>query len=200
MIPALSFDSASARPVPDEAACLALWDKYAMLPNVRDHSRAVATTALYAADKALSAGFTIDKKLVLAAALLHDIAKTYTIRFGGSHEQLGAAIVQEESGNPALAQAVLFHVRWPWEDGVDIPFSEPLRLPLLVSWADKRVRHDKVVSLQERFEDLLIRYGVGPVQREMIIRNNAQARALEEALEKLLGPLNPPQAEFPREA
>ena len=44
--PLPSLCSAGAlRPVPSEAACLALWDKYGMLPNIRRHSLLVAHVA-----------------------------------------------------------------------------------------------------------------------------------------------------------
>lgn len=42
-LPALVFPpDPSLPPVPDEAACVRLWDKYGMLPNIRAHSRTVA--------------------------------------------------------------------------------------------------------------------------------------------------------------
>jgi uncharacterized protein len=39
---------------------------------------------------------------------------------------------------------------------------------LLVNYADKRVKHTSIVTLSERFEDLLIRYGTAPEYRKMI--------------------------------
>ncbi len=184
-LPALYFDPDPAWPVPDEVACLTLWDKYAMLPNVRAHSRAVADTALYLADTILNKGIALRRDMVLAAALLHDLAKTYCIRYGGGHDQLGAVWVLAECGNPALAQAVLYHVDWPWFEGELAPAANPFRLPLIISWADKRVRHDEVVSLQERFEDLMARYGKTERSRAHLIRHHQQAKELEGILERV---------------
>lgn len=176
-------------PVPDEDACLGLWDKYGMLPNIREHSRTVARVALDVAERAGALGFAVDRDALRAAALLHDLAKTYTILHGGGHAQLGAAWVRDETGRPDLAQAVLFHVSWPWSEGPLALEADPLRLPLLVSYADKRARHDEVVGLEERFTDLLDRYGDTEAHRASILANREQAVAYERALTALVGPL-----------
>lgn len=189
-LPPLDFAPVSGLPpVPDEAACARLWDKYDMLPHIREHCRAVARVALDVAARAAARGRAMDLNAVRAAALLHDLAKTYTIRHGGGHAQLGAAWVREETGNPALAQAVLFHVSWPWSEGPLAPEADPLRLPLIVSYADKRARHDQVVPLEERFADLMKRYGDTEYHRSMIQQNREQALRLEKALTALVGPL-----------
>lgn len=174
-------------PAPDEAACARLWDKYGMLANIRAHSRTVARVALDVAERAVALGHAVDMPALRAAALLHDVAKTYTILHGGAHAQLGAAWVREETGRPDLAQAVLFHVCWPWSEGPAAPEADPLRLPLLVSYADKRARHDEVVSLKERFTDLLARYGDTEEHRALILANREQAVAYERALTALVG-------------
>ena len=187
-LPALVFAPDSPLPpVPDEAACAGLWDRYGMLPNIRAHSRAVAEVALGVAQRAAALGHAVDMPALRAAALLHDLAKTYTILHGGAHAQLGAAWVREETGRPDLAQAVLFHVSWPWAHGPLALDADPLRLPLLVSYADKRVRHDEVVSLEERFDDLLNRYGDTEERRASIRANREQAFIYERALAALVG-------------
>lgn len=187
MLPQLLLDYSRNYPIPDEKACLDLWDKYAMLPNIRAHSRAVADVCDTLAAKANAAGFCVNGPELRAAALLHDIAKTYTVHYRGAHDQLGAAITREETGNFRIAQAVLYHVLWPWTDGPLALHNDPFRLPLLVSYADKRVRHDKLVTLQERFDDLIERYGHTEVQRGMIRKNHEQAVELERELIKRLG-------------
>lgn len=174
--------------VPDEKACALLWNKHGMLPHIRDHSRAVAEVATDIARRATALGLlnAAAVNMVRAAALLHDIAKTYCIHYGGAHAQLGAAWVREDTGNPVLAQAVLFHVSWPWESGKLAPLQDPLRLPLIISYADKRVRHAAIVTLDERFDDLLNRYGHTDEHRASILRNLDHARQLEHALERTL--------------
>ena len=146
MLPALEFAVSPEWYVPDERHCVRLWDKYGMMPHIREHCRAVASVAVEIARRAeerglVRSGRCLSQAYALAGGLLHDLAKTYTIRYGGAHTQLGAAWVREETGNPALAQAVLWHASWPWEFGPFSDTDDPLRLPVIVAYADKRVRH-----------------------------------------------------------
>jgi putative nucleotidyltransferase with HDIG domain len=189
ILPPLEFPPNAGWLVPDEAACVRMWDGYSMLPHIRAHCRAVCGVAGEIARRAADRGWDVSPDMVKAAALLHDIAKTYSIRYGGGHAQLGAAWVREETGNQALAQAVLFHVSWPWEEGPLAPLTNPLRLPFIISYADKRVRHDQIVTLEERFADLQDRYGKTERHRTAIRRNQEQALCLERALFDRVGPL-----------
>lgn len=194
MLPSLSFPVSPAWYVPDEAQCVRLWDKYGMMPHIREHCRAVASVALEIVRRAgerglIPEGRGLDAPSVLAAGLLHDIAKTYTIRHGGSHAQLGAAWVRDETGNPALAQAVLWHVSWPWQEGPLDDSADPLRLPIIIAYADKRVRHTEVVTLEQRFEDLLIRYGIDDERRERITGYLNRTKTVEKALFDRIGVL-----------
>ena len=194
MLPSLSFPVSPSWYVPDEAQCVRLWDKYGMMPHIREHCRAVASVALEIVRRAgerglIPEGRGLDAPSVLAAGLLHDIAKTYTIRHGGSHAQLGAAWVRDETGNPALAQAVLWHVSWPWQEGPLDDSADPLRLPVVIAYADKRVRHTEVVTLEQRFEDLLIRYGIDDERRERITGYLNRTKTVEKALFDRIGVL-----------
>ncbi|MFC4679140.1 HDIG domain-containing metalloprotein [Desulfovibrio legallii] len=169
---------------PGDAACFALWDKYAMLPNIRRHSLLVAHIATTLARKAEALGLPVRAAQVRASALLHDIAKTYCVRYGGSHAQVGAAWTVAETGNYAVAQGVMLHVWWPWSlpQGTDI-----CALPFFVMYADKRVRHDACVTLEERYDDLLQRYGRTEEAREGIRAAYRQGKTIEDALAVLLG-------------
>ncbi|MBC7355467.1 MAG: HDIG domain-containing protein [Desulfomicrobiaceae bacterium] len=176
--------------IPSDETCQAWWRTYDMLPHIERHSAQVAAIATEIATLAAAAGKTIAAdlgaadavRLVRAAALLHDLGKTYCIRHGGNHSQLGAAWVMECTGNPRLAQGVLHHVYWPGPLDPELHF-----LPLVVSYSDKRVRHEEIVSVDERFTDLLERYGHTPQSREHIHRTWAQARQLESTLSTYLG-------------
>ncbi|MDO5484515.1 MAG: HDIG domain-containing protein, partial [Desulfovibrionaceae bacterium] len=129
--------------MPNDAACFALWRKYEMLPNVERHSLLVAHIATRLASRAYALGHAIDVPEVRASALLHDIAKSYCVRHGGSHAMLGAAWMVHETGNYNLARGVMLHVHWPWE----VPQGPGIcTLPFFVIYADKRVRHDACVS------------------------------------------------------
>ncbi|MDL2268292.1 HD domain-containing protein, partial [Desulfovibrio sp. OttesenSCG-928-G15] len=83
--------------IPREEDCFALWDRYAMLDNIREHSKKVAGLALALANAAKEKGFAVCPEAVYAAGLLHDLAKTYTIQHNGHHAQLGGAWVMRET-------------------------------------------------------------------------------------------------------
>lgn len=169
-------------PIPTDAECRVLWDAHGMLPNIRAHSELVACVATALALLAEEAGLAVNVAEVRAAALLHDLAKTYTINHGGNHCQLGAAWVQELTGNPALAQGVLCHVSWPHPIDLRTDF-----LPLTLIYSDKRVKHNQIVTLESRFDDLLERYGTTDYIRTRIHESFQQAEAIERALAEIAG-------------
>ena len=171
-------------PPPDDAACQALWQKYEMLPNVQRHSRLVAHIATRLALCAYEQGHAVDVPAVRASALLHDIAKTYCVQHGGSHALLGGAWMVHETGNYDLARGVLLHVHWPWA----VPEGAAIcSLPFFVIYADKRVRHDTCVTLEERYEDLQQRYGFTESARAGVRAAYEQGKTIERALSAQLG-------------
>jgi len=140
---------------PSDEECLGHWDRYDMPEHIRRHSLLVAEVATAMARRARELGADVCVQTVRASALLHDLAKAYTIAYGGNHNQIGAAWALELTGNPLVSHGIIHHVHWPFEPDVERHF-----LPLAVLYSDKRVRHDNLVSVRERFEDLLSRYGL----------------------------------------
>ena len=57
--PSLELTPDLSLPVPDRDECEALWEKYAMLPNIRAHSRAVADVAMSLARRAEDMGIDL---------------------------------------------------------------------------------------------------------------------------------------------
>ncbi len=167
--------------VPTDEECRRLWDAFGMLPNIRAHSEVVACVATALAAGAKRAGLSVNVAEVRAAALLHDLAKTYTIRHGGNHCQLGGAWVQELTGNPALAHGVICHVSSPHPLDLRTDFLAPTLI-----YSDKRVKHNQIVTLETRFDDLLARYGKTEFIRERIRESFEQAMAIERALAEIL--------------
>lgn len=176
-LPLLEFPLEDYGEIPDRAACRTLWKRCAMLPHVARHSIQVARFARAMAERALELGKGDVCALALAAGLLHDIAKSYTVRYGGSHAQLGASWVMTHTGNPLIARAVLYHVWWPW--ALPQNLTDPV---FFVLYADKRVMHDRIVDRQTRHRDLLERYGTNAAAREVITAGNARADNLERAM------------------
>ena len=173
--------AAHAWPVPGEEECRALWDRFAMPEHIRLHSLMVALIAEFLAQKAEDANLPVDVPTVRASALLHDLAKDYTIRHGGNHSQLGGAWTVEVTGNPAVALGVTHHVYWPWDmDPVDH------FLPLTIIYADKRVKHGQIVTLDERHADLVARYGVSEFVRQRIEISRQQVMHIEQTFSRIL--------------
>ncbi len=163
--------------VPSEQDCVELWNFYHMPEHIRRHSELVAAYAIYLGQALSEQGVQIDLPALYAAALLHDIAKIHCVKHGGSHAQVGAAWVVQKTGQHLLAQGVLFHVYWPWQICFD---SWPL--PLIIEYADKRVMHDRFVALDERFKDLMQRYGHDQQAKANMHKMERQAYELEQQL------------------
>ena len=128
--------------------------RYEMLPHIVRHSELVTDVALLIARKLNSCGERLDLALVEAGALLHDITKTACIRTKENHAQTGGELLIS-LGYPAVANIVRQHIR------LDPDTLDPRAVTEaeLVNYADKRVKHEEVVDIGERFRDVLERYG-----------------------------------------
>jgi putative nucleotidyltransferase with HDIG domain len=152
-----------------------------MLSNIREHSFAVMQVAQFLGDALLHAGFDLSLPLVTTGALLHDLGKTACLGTLNNHAEYGAGIL-EELGYPHVAQVVREHVHL----NGDIGATKGLREAEVVNYADKRVLHDEVVTLQTRFADLKVRYGRTPEALARIQATQVKSQTLEE---KLFAPL-----------
>lgn len=170
--------------IPTVEQCTRLMDTYGMLDNIRHHSLVVArladriVTGLSGTERLTSVP---DRNLVIAGALLHDIAKTPCLDGSCDHSREGAAICAGQ-GYPEIAEIVAEHVL--------LQSHEPDRFRTglflakeIVYYADKRVRHTHVVTLEERLEYILEHYGKGdPARQRIITENFAKCQILEEHL------------------
>ena len=124
-----------------------------MLGNIVAHSLEVTRVALFLTAELNKKGQNIDLHLVEAASLLHDISKTACLRTSEDHTQAGYRLLQE-IGYEKVGKVVAQHV---WLTGERDPAT--VSEEEVVNYADKRVRHNQIVSLGERFQDLKDRYG-----------------------------------------
>ena len=139
--------------IPSRTECMRLMGQYGMLDNIVDHSIEVAKVALFLAVELNKRGQRIDLALVEAASLLHDVAKTECLKTKEEHAQSGCRLLKG-LGYERVGEIVAQHV-WLSKEGDPSLVSEEE----VVNYADKRVRHDQIVSLEERFYDLKDRYG-----------------------------------------
>ncbi len=168
--------------LPSKDDCLALMATHDMLPNIREHSFRVMQVADFLGQALAAAGYELHLPLISTGALLHDIGKTACLGTANNHAHFGAEILAG-LGYPELARVVREHVRL--EDDLQDP--RPLREAEVVNYADKRVLHNRVVSLAERFADLKVRYGRTP---KALVRIAAMADQTQVLEEKLFAPLN----------
>jgi uncharacterized protein len=152
-------------------------DNHGMLPNIREHSFVVMRVSCFLGEALVEAGFDLSLPLVTTGALLHDLGKTPCLGTPTNHAEYGAQIL-EALGYPQVAQVVREHVHLYG----DLSDSRPPREAELVNYADKRVLHAEVVTLEDRFADLKVRYGRTPEVLARIEATEIRARALEEKL------------------
>lgn len=152
-------------------------EKYQMLENIRAHSIVVEKVAAIIAQGHLEVGAAVSLEITAAGALMHDIAKTRCLKTGEDHAALGQAICLENRLEE-IADIVGQHVKLTSYDPLgDVSERE------IVYYADKRVNHDVVVSLEERLTYLLERYGRNQTFiRERISLNMALAKEVEKKL------------------
>ncbi len=163
--------------VPDTTTCLRLMEQYGMLPHIRKHSIVVARVAEFLVDHLPAAALPstpVQRRqhhdLVIAGALLHDIAKTLCLDNSCDHARRGAEICTE-LGFPEIARIV--------EEHVILKQHEPHRYARgiftareIVYYADKRVRHDEIVTLRERLDYIIGHYGRNDPYLEQLIHSN----------------------------
>lgn len=163
--------------IPSIAQCLELMEQYAMLPNIRAHSLMVGRVAGLIGQGLSRAGHSLSLELIVSSALLHDIAKTASLETELRHDELGREICLRH-GFAELAEIVAEHVVLKdWAPARCCTEKE------IVYYADKRVLHDEVVTLEARLDYIIHRYGNGDKELHAKIRDNfAQAHAIEAQL------------------
>ena len=140
--------------IPSREECLSLMSRYGMLENIVSHSLEVANVALFISNELIKKGQTIDLGLVEAASLLHDLTKAECLKTKNDHAQTGSQQLKR-IGYERVGEVVAQHI-WLRKEGDPTHVSEEE----IVNYADKRVMHDRIVSLEERFNDLKARYGL----------------------------------------
>lgn len=162
--------------IPSRKQCYRLLYEMQMPDHIVAHSLQVCRVAALLAENLKMSGMTLHRDLIEASALLHDITKTRSFKTNENHALTGNQLLSG-LGYPEVGHIVGQHVR------LDEYFSsEALNEAELVNYADKRVLHDKVVSLGVRMEYILNRYGKEPEHRQRIRWLWEKTEQLEERL------------------
>jgi putative nucleotidyltransferase with HDIG domain len=139
--------------IPTREECLRLMGDFGMLKNIIAHSIEVAKVALFISNELNKRGLKISLDLVEAASLLHDLTKTECLKTKEDHAKTGSQLLKG-LGYDRVGEVVAQHI-WLEKEADPLTISEEE----IVNYADKRVMHDRIVSLEERFNDLKERYG-----------------------------------------
>ncbi len=152
-----------------------------MLENIKAHSIMVEKVAHVIAGEIRKTGRDISMAVITAGALMHDIGKTPCLNTRADHAARGSEICLENHLEE-IAEIVGEHVIIEcFDPDGDVNEKE------IIYYADKRINHDKLVSLHERLEYLLVRYAEGNRRIEALIEENfLQCRKVEKKLFNLL--------------
>lgn len=139
--------------IPSVNECFEFMEKYEMLENIRAHSIVVEKVANHIARGLIDAGVDLLIEKITAGALLHDIGKSLCLNRGDDHAVKGEEICLQNRLEE-IADIVREHITLQnYESEAAICEKE------IIYYADKRVNHDSVVTLEARLAYLLKRYG-----------------------------------------
>ncbi len=138
--------------IPERKECLRMLTEVQMPTHIQNHSIMVCRVALFLCDGLAAAGININRELVMASALLHDITKPRSFTTGENHALTGGQYLARR-GFPEVGDIVRQHVILDCYFAGELPNEAEL-----VNYSDKRVLHQDVVSLKVRMDYIVKRY------------------------------------------
>ena len=162
--------------IPTVQGCMVLLTKkLAVNKAVFNHCREVARLSLQLGKALNQVGCQLDLELIVAAGLLHDVAKGKP-----DHAKLGAESLRG-LGYCGVADVVSVH------HDIVVQGEAQLSAHEVVYLADKLVQEGKVVSLEARFQEKIDRYANDPKARAGIAARRAITISIKKRVEKTLG-------------
>lgn len=156
--------------IPTKEECLKILSDNNVPDNVIAHCKAVCDFAMKIVDFLEKKGINVNRDLVAAGALLHDIKKINS----EDHIIEGCEFIKS-LGFPEVANVIKKHGLYHLEEEEFIPKSWEEKI---VFYADKRVKNDKIVGIDERFEYIKQRYKKDDVEKEMIFTKKIEYELL----------------------
>lgn len=130
--------------IPTQKECFRLIRKMEMMDHIVDHSVMVSRVSLFLCRSLKKEYPNLNTELVTSAALLHDITKTRSFTTGEIHSDTGGKMLSN-MGYPEVGEIIRQHV--VLDEYSDQP---PVTNQEIVNYSDKRVLHDRIVSLNRR--------------------------------------------------
>jgi HD superfamily phosphodiesterase len=160
--------------IPTPAECNAILDISGTAGNIRAHCRKVADVATAISTALADSGQNIDIEAVQAGAILHDVAREKP-----RHSSAGSRILRE-FGFDKIADIVEIHTELPAN-------INPAIEAKIVFLADKFVRREELVSIDERYSASSRNYATTPDIAAIVQRRKEQALNTKREIEDILG-------------
>lgn len=161
--------------IPSLDECRRILRETGVAEQVKEHCSMVAVIARELAARLNRAGAGLDEDLILAGALLHDLARSEP-----DHAQAGARLL-ESMGYPMVASVVGVHM------DIEADESHPLTEAEVVFLADKMVKGKYVVSAKDRFAAALKKYQSDPQAYAAVEKRLIQAERIINKIENITG-------------
>ncbi len=161
------------RDIPSDSECTALLESHGVHAAIVRHANAVAAIAQALAGALTRSGIHLDVCLIRAGALLHDLAK------GEKNHAAAGAVLLRALGFERVSEIVAAHT--------DLPDFDIVDERAVVFLADKLVRSDQHVSLDERFAPALHRFRDDPGALAAAQRRKQTALRVALEIERMIG-------------
>ena len=147
--------------IPTRKECLDILNNNKTPSNVIEHCKTVCKVAEEIVEKLIKNGTQVNKELVIAGALLHDIE-----RAKDDHVIRGANLIKK-LGYPEVAEVIAKHTLYKIKNKTNQPKTVEQKI---VFYSDKRVKGNEIVSLEERYKDIKERYGVDLIEEFELVK------------------------------
>ncbi len=152
--------------------------RYKIPKHIQKHINAVTHVALTLTEHLINKGYILNKELIRQASLLHDLVRYIDFKDGLTREKFPYKVdddtwnfwlktrkIHEGRHHGDVANEILFKRGYPYIGKVILAHKTRRILEgfentseKIIHYADNRCKHDKVVSLKERFDDFKDRY------------------------------------------
>lgn len=161
--------------IPRQKECEAILTKVQVLDHVVTHGIMVAYVAQKLAERLNQSGLNLNIGLIRSAALLHDLAKGKP-----AHASQGARILKS-LGYVEVANIVASHT--------DITIGDSFFLDeaAIVYLADKLVKQDRIVSIEDRFQTALNKFSADQEILSIVLQRFSNAKCITDKVEWTVG-------------
>lgn len=191
--------------VPDQQMINNLICEFATPKHIIKHQEGVAKVADFLAEAIFQRGVFLDLNLVHASAILHDLVRyvnffsfdvgqfaenvskqkqaiweDVTGKYANMHHGDAASLILESKGYSSCAQVISHHKSKAILSDQIMAMEEKI-----VFFADKKVLHDRIVTVKDRLLDGRVRHAVKDLSKQRILEN--RIKALGEELFRLGG-------------